>query len=131
MGRRFLSSVAGLRGGHPTIAYLTTKGAIISLTKSMATSHGAEGIRVNAIAPGFVHTPMVSAQGLSDEDRERRKLATPLQTEGTGWDVGDAVLFLASDQSRWITGTVLPVDAGLTSTLGITSTMTVTSPSSG
>jgi NAD(P)-dependent dehydrogenase (short-subunit alcohol dehydrogenase family) len=113
-----MSSAAGLRGGHPYIAYSTSKAAIVGLTKAMAASHGSEGIRVNAVAPGFAYTPMVDAQGLSEEVRERRRLAAPLGTEGTGWDVGETVLFLASPRSRWITGVILPVDAGLTSTLG-------------
>jgi NAD(P)-dependent dehydrogenase (short-subunit alcohol dehydrogenase family) len=124
-----MSSVFGLRGGAPLVAYSTTKGAVNSLTQTMATQHAADGIRVNAVAPGLVYTPMVSAQGLSDEkDRELRRLAAPLEVEGTGWDVGDAVLFLASARARWITGIVLPVDAGLTATLHMRSTMTVSSP---
>lgn len=123
-----MSSVAGLRGGTPLLAYATSKGAINSLTQTMATQHAADGIRVNAVAPGFVYTPMVYAQGLSDEDRELRRLAAPLATEGTGWDVGDAVLFLASAHARWITGVILPVDAGLTVTLNMRPTMTVSTP---
>jgi NAD(P)-dependent dehydrogenase (short-subunit alcohol dehydrogenase family) len=123
-----MSSVVGLLGGHPAVAYPTTKGAIISLTKTMAAIHGPDGIRVNAIAPGFVYTPIVYAQGLSEQAREQRRAASLLGTEGTGWDVGEAVLFLASPRSRWITGTVMPVDAGLTATLPMTTSMTVTSP---
>jgi NAD(P)-dependent dehydrogenase (short-subunit alcohol dehydrogenase family) len=111
-----MSSVAGLKGGHPRIAYSTTKGAVNALTQAMAVHHAADGIRVNAVAPGFAYTPMVYGPGLSDEDRELRRLAAPLGTEGTGWDVGDAVLFLAGARARWITGVVLPVDAGLTAT---------------
>lgn len=122
-----MSSVLGLVGGHPGVAYPTTKAAIIGLTKSMAAHHGREGIRVNALAPGYVHTPMVSSQGIDEDARERRRLAAPLATEGTGWDVGEAVLFLASPRSRWITGVVLPVDAGLTATLGADNTPSVTS----
>lgn len=122
-----MSSVLGLRGGHPAIGYPTTKAAIIGLTRTMAIHHGPEGIRVNAVAPGFVYTPMVYAQGLSDADRERRRLAAPLRSEGTGWDTGQAVLFLASPRSGWITGTVLPVDAGLTASIGMSDSMTVTS----
>jgi len=111
-----MSSVAGLAGGIPLIGYSASKGAVNTLTKTMATQHGPDGIRVNAIAPGFVNTPLVATHGLSEEDRERRRLAAPLQVEGTGWDVGEAVLFLASPRSKWITGTVLAVDAGLTAT---------------
>jgi NAD(P)-dependent dehydrogenase (short-subunit alcohol dehydrogenase family) len=122
-----MSSVLGLFGGHPAVAYSTTKAAIIGLTKSMAGHHGHEGIRVNALAPGYVYTPMVYSQGVDQAAREQRRLATPMQTEGTGWDVGEAVLFLASPRSRWITGVVLPVDAGLTATLGGLDVPSVTS----
>lgn len=122
-----ISSVLGMRGGHPAVAYPTTKAAIIGLTKSMATHHGPEGIRVNAIAPGFAYTPMVSAQGLSEDDRERRRLAAPLHTEGTGWDTAEAVLYLAGPRSRWVTGVVLTVDGGLTSAIGMSGSMSVTS----
>ncbi|MDF2707630.1 MAG: oxidoreductase [Nonomuraea muscovyensis] len=123
-----LSSAAGLVGGHPSLAYSTAKGAIVNLTRSMAAAHGPDGIRVNAVAPGYMYTPNVYAQGLSEDDRERRRLAAPLRTEGTGWDVGEAVLFLAGGRSRWITGVVLPVDAGLTSALAVPDSMTVQSP---
>jgi enoyl-[acyl-carrier-protein] reductase (NADH) len=58
---------------------------------------------------------LVYAQGMSVEMRESRKNRSLLQVEGTGWDVGNAVAFLASDAARWITGVVLPVDAGVTS----------------
>jgi NAD(P)-dependent dehydrogenase (short-subunit alcohol dehydrogenase family) len=109
-----LSSVAGIAGGLTMLAYATSKGAILSLTRTMAAQHGPEGIRVNAVAPGFVYTPMVSAPGMTDEKREQRRVAAPLGTEGTGWDVAEAVVFLAGPASRWITGVTLPVDAGLT-----------------
>jgi len=107
-----LSSIVGTQGGHPTLLYPTSKGAIISLTRTMAAHHGRDGIRVNCIAPGSVHTPMVYARGMSEEVREARKNRSLLGTEGTGWDVGYGALFLASDESRWITGIVLPIDAG-------------------
>lgn len=109
-----IASVAGLRGGHPNLLYTTTKGAIVQMTRAMASSHGLEGIRVNCIAPGMVYTPMVNARGMSPQLREQRRQRSLLQTEGTGWDVGNAVVYLASDQARWVTGVVLPVDAGTT-----------------
>ena len=84
------------------------------MTRAMAANHGPEGIRVNCIAPGMVYTPMVSAGGMSEDLREKRRKRSLLQTEGTGWDVGNAVVYLASEQSRWVTGIVLPVDAGTT-----------------
>jgi NAD(P)-dependent dehydrogenase (short-subunit alcohol dehydrogenase family) len=107
-----LSSAAGLLGGHPALLYATSKGAIVQMTRVMATQHGEAGIRVNCVAPGMVYTPMVSSRGLSEEMREVRRRRSLLKTEGTGWDVGAAVLFLASDLARWITGVTLPVDAG-------------------
>lgn len=109
-----MSSVAGLTGGHPHLLYSTTKGAIVNLTRSMASHHGRDGIRVNAVAPGMVYTPMVSSRGMPDELRDSRRRRSLLQTEGTGWDVGYAVLYLASDEARWVTGVTLPVDAGTT-----------------
>jgi NAD(P)-dependent dehydrogenase (short-subunit alcohol dehydrogenase family) len=109
-----LASVAGLTGGHPGLLYATSKGAVVNLTRAMAAHHGRDGIRVNAVAPGMVYTPMVSSRGMTPELREARRLRSLLQTEGTGWDVGQAVLFLASDEARWITGVTLPVDAGAT-----------------
>ncbi|HVD00206.1 MAG TPA: SDR family oxidoreductase [Candidatus Dormibacteraeota bacterium] len=107
-----LASVAGLQGGHPSLLYPTTKAAVIGLTRAMAAHHGPSGIRVNAIAPGMVYTPMVYTRGMSDEMRETRRRRSLLQTEGTGWDVGRAVVYLSSDDARWVTGIVLPVDAG-------------------
>ncbi|CDR05240.1 SDR family NAD(P)-dependent oxidoreductase [Streptomyces iranensis] len=110
-----VSSVAGLHGGHPNIAYPVTKGAIVPLTRAMAAHHGAEGIRVNAVAPGMVYTPMVATRpGMTEAVRETRRGRSLLGTEGSGWDVGEAVAFLAGRRAAWITGVVLPVDAGAT-----------------
>lgn len=113
-----IASVAGLVGGHPSLLYPTSKGAVVNMTRAMASQHGAEGIRVNCIAPGMVYTPMVSSRGMTAEMRETRRMRSLLQTEGTGWDVGNAVLYLVSDESRWVTGIILPVDAGATAGAG-------------
>ena len=107
-----LASFAGLFGGHPHLLYPTTKGAVVNMTRAMAAHHAPQGIRVNAIAPGMVYTPMVYAGGMSEELREARRNRSLLKTEGTGWDIGNAVLYLASDEARWVTGITLPVDAG-------------------
>jgi len=107
-----MASITGVMGGFPHLCYPTTKGAIISMTRSMAAHHARDGIRVNCIAPGLVYTPYVAGAGMSAEMRAQRSLSTPLGTEGTAWDVAGAAVFLASDEARWITGVVLPVDAG-------------------
>ncbi|MBO9354185.1 SDR family oxidoreductase [Bordetella petrii] len=109
-----IASVAGLMGGHPSLLYPTSKGAVVNMTRAMAAHHGEEGIRVNCVAPGMVHTPMVYARGMSDEKREIRRKRSLLGTEGSGWDVGHAIRYLASDEARWVTGVVFPVDAGTT-----------------
>ena len=115
-----VSSIAGLRA-HSQTPYTTTKAAVQGLTFSMAADHGKDNIRVNCIAPGLLHTPM-TAPRMTDEQREQRKSAAPLGTEGTAWDVAHAAVFLASDEARWITGIVLPVEAGLTMTTPVTYT---------
>ena len=73
------------------------------MTRAMAVHHGPQGIRVNCVCPGMVYTPMMYAPGMSDEAREARKNRSILKTEGTGWDVGAAVRFLAGDEARWMT----------------------------
>jgi NAD(P)-dependent dehydrogenase (short-subunit alcohol dehydrogenase family) len=113
-----MSSISALRGDG-TVAYSAAKGGLTAMTVDMAYSHGRQGIRVNAVAPGHITTPMVhSVQGDGPEaafrDRMRAE-AGLLGTEGTGWDVAFAVAFLASDEARWITGVVLPVDSGVLS----------------
>ncbi|WP_104136075.1 SDR family NAD(P)-dependent oxidoreductase [Cryobacterium sp. Y62] len=107
-----MGSIQGLRGGHPALMYPVSKGALLAMTQSMAVHHGRQGIRVNYVAPGYVYTPRVASRGMSEDERRERAESTLLGTEGTAWDVAEAVAFLASDQSRWITGVALPVDAG-------------------
>ena len=113
-----ISSIAGLRA-HSSTPYTTSKAAVQGLTISMAADHGPEGIRVNCIAPGLVYSPMVAPR-MDADLREIRKNAAPLRTEGDSWDIGYAALFLASDESRWINGVILPVDAGLTAVTPVT-----------
>ena len=108
-----VSSVAALRG-HGRTAYAAAKAGVIGFVRSVAAQLGPKGVRVNAIAPGMVWTPMV--ENLGQEMRERRRKASPLATEGTGWDVGWAAVYLASDEARWVTGQTLVVDGGVTLT---------------
>jgi NAD(P)-dependent dehydrogenase (short-subunit alcohol dehydrogenase family) len=113
-----VSSISALRGDG-TAAYSAAKGGITALTVDMAYSHGRQGIRVNAIAPGHITTPMVlsvSESGPRTEFMNRmRAEAGLLGTPGTGWDVAWAAAFLASDEARWITGVTLPVESGVLS----------------
>ena len=110
-----ISSISALRPRGLT-PYSVSKGAVIALTRAMAIDHAPQGIRVNCIAPGPVYTPMVYSGGMSADLRERRRRASPLGVEGTGWDIGYAALFLCSDEARYVTGVVLPVDGGVTIT---------------
>ena len=81
----------------------TTNCIYQNMTRAMAVHHGPQGIRVNCVCPGMVYTPMMYSPGMSDEAREARKSRSILKTEGTGWDVGAAVRFLAGDEARWMT----------------------------
>ena len=115
-----VSSIAALRSPNmtPEVAYGASKGAVISLTRNMAAYHGRDGVRVNCIVPGYLYASMVSK--ITDEYRDLRRRTVPLGTEGTAWDVAWTAVFLASDESRWISGVMLPIDAGLLATTPLT-----------
>ena len=106
--------------GRNTTAYSLTKGALDSFTKSLAFESGKEGVRVNAIAPGSITTPQLlhNIEQLTIEGKKqfRDMIETiyPLRKIGEAEDVAQAAVFLASEQAKWITGTILPVDGGLT-----------------
>lgn len=113
-----IASISALRGDG-TLAYSAAKGGLIAMTVDMAYSHGRQGIRVNAVAPGHITTPMVhsvSAPGPRAAFMDTmRAEAGLLGTPGDGWDVGWAAAFLAGDEARWITGVTLPVESGVLS----------------
>ena len=107
-----IASIDGLRAGFKrNVPYAVTKAGLVQLSRVMAVHHGRDNIRVNAIAPGHIHGAFV--RKLAADTRDLRRRAGPLGTEGTAWDVAWAAVFLASDESRWISGVVLPIDAGL------------------
>ena len=108
-----VSSISALRPRGLTV-YSASKAAVIGLTRAMAVDHGRDNIRVNCVAPGPVYTPMVYERGMPPQARDRRRKASVLGIEGTGWDIGLAVRFLLSDQARYITGHTLVVDGGAT-----------------
>jgi NAD(P)-dependent dehydrogenase (short-subunit alcohol dehydrogenase family) len=109
-----VSSIAGalgLMGSSGAVAYSTAKAGLHGFTHSVAADYAAENIRANCIIVGSVHTPMVAHLGA--EARERRKNMVPMKTEGTAWDIAHGAVYLASDESRWVTGILLPIDGGL------------------
>ena len=108
-----ISSMASQYGIPKVIAYTASKSAIEGMTRAMAVELSPKGILVNCIAPGFIATDM-SARAL-DSDAERKQKVfsrTPMGRMGNPADIGDAALFLASDQAKYVTGVVLPVDGG-------------------
>lgn len=98
------------RGDIGFAAYSASKAGVIGLTRSIAADFAADGIRANCLLAGLVNTPVLAKLG--EDARERRRLAVPLQTEGTAWDVAWAAVYLASDEARWVTGASIPVDGG-------------------
>ncbi|VFQ46299.1 SDR family NAD(P)-dependent oxidoreductase [Desulfoluna butyratoxydans] len=105
---------------RPSTAYSLTKGALESFTRALAFELGPKGVRVNAIAPGTVTTPQVEKnmerldQGAKDRFKAMVRSIYPMQALGDPEDVAHLAAFLASDQARWITGGIFPVDGGLT-----------------
>ncbi|GAA3877576.1 glucose 1-dehydrogenase [Leifsonia kafniensis] len=109
-----VSSVSGVRGGSGLGAYNATKHAVIGLTRSAAHDNGPIGIRVNAVAPGPIETPMLAKTRIAIPGGvEARIASTPLRRAGTGAEVGEAAAWLLSDRASHVSGVVLPVDGGL------------------
>ncbi len=106
------SSVVGIVGVRNRAAYSMSKGAIIALTKNMALDYAAEGVRVNAVCPGFAETGLTTGLFADSEKRERIRAMHPMGRFPTAEDVARAVLFLCSDDAACITGQALAVDGG-------------------
>ena len=107
-----VSSVTALRPkpGRSSAQYTVNKSAVVGLTRALALDHADDNIRANCIMPGLMWTPRLASA--SSDAREMRRTSTPLPVEGQSWDIGNAALFLASDEARFITGITLPVDGG-------------------
>jgi NAD(P)-dependent dehydrogenase (short-subunit alcohol dehydrogenase family) len=114
-----VSSIAAVRyTGYPYIAYYAAKAAVNNFTMGLALQYAKDGIRVNAIMPGLMNTPLIFQQisgqyADADEMVRARDAACPMGRMGTAWDIANAALFLASDDAQYITGVSLPVDGGL------------------
>lgn len=113
------ASIAGLRAIPDDAAYCASKAAVIMLTKCMALDGARDGIRVNCVCPGFVQTPMIDGYFADQPDPDAaRAFATglhPLGRLGEPIDIAEGFVYLASDQARWVTGSAMVVDGGLTS----------------
>ena len=114
-----VSSIDGLSAGmfHNT-PYAVAKGALHMLTKTTAAYHGREGIRANCIAPGPIHASFTTS--LSPTTRDLRSRSVPLGTEGTAWDIAWGAVYLASDEARWVSGVIIPIDGGLLASAPLT-----------
>jgi NAD(P)-dependent dehydrogenase (short-subunit alcohol dehydrogenase family) len=109
------SSLGGLVGGAGRAAYHSAKHGVLGLTKSVALQYAPSGIRVNAVCPGTIETPMVERMTASKElDPDATLAVTPMKRYGTGEEIAAAVLWLCSDAASYVTGVALPVDGGYT-----------------
>jgi NAD(P)-dependent dehydrogenase (short-subunit alcohol dehydrogenase family) len=114
------ASIAALRGAQDAHAYTASKGAILALTRAIAVTYGPKGIRANTLCPGVIDTEMIHATLISEKNiGDLLARNTPLQRNGTPQDVADVALFLASDQSRFVTGEAFAVDGGIIQHLGL------------
>jgi NAD(P)-dependent dehydrogenase (short-subunit alcohol dehydrogenase family) len=115
-----MGSNLGLVGTRGAAAYATSKGAIVQLTRAMALDHAADGVRVNCVCPGTIETPLVQRQRVgrtAEQEREaaeRVKLRFPLGRIGEPAEVASLVVFLASDESSFVTGAIFSADGGYT-----------------
>ncbi|TVR20710.1 MAG: glucose 1-dehydrogenase [Anaerolineaceae bacterium] len=108
------SFVASLGAATPQLAYTASKGAVLSMTRELATIHAREGIRVNALCPGPLRTELLMKYLNTDEKKQRRLVHIPMGRFGEAQEIAYAVLYLASDESSFVTGTNFLVDGGIT-----------------
>ena len=109
------SFVAHMGAATPQIAYTASKGAVLAMTREIATIYARQGIRANALCPGPIMTPMLAKFLSDDEKRNRRLVHIPMGRFGEPIEIANGALFLASDESSWMTGQSLIIDGGITS----------------
>ena len=109
-----ISSIYGIIGSETSAAYHASKGAVRILTKAAAIQYAADNIRVNSVHPGFVDSPMTAASHALPEVHNLRLSRTPLGRMGTPEDIAAGILYLASDESSFVTGSELVIDGGMT-----------------
>ena len=109
-----ISSIYGIIGSETSAAYHASKGAVRILTKAAAIQYAADNIRVNSVHPGFVDSPMTAARHALPEVHHLRISRTPLGRMGTPEDIAAGILYLASDESSFVTGSELVIDGGMT-----------------
>ena len=109
-----ISSIYGIVGSETSAAYHASKGAVRIFTKAAAIQYASEGIRVNSVHPGFVDSPMTAASHALPEVHDLRIVRTPLGRMGTPEDIAAGILYLASDESTFVTGSELVIDGGMT-----------------
>ncbi len=107
------SFVAVMGAATPQIAYTASKGAVLAMTRELAVVHAREGIRINALCPGPLHTELLMSFLDTEEKKQRRLMHVPMGRFGEAEEMAKAVLFLASDDSSYITGTALSIDGGV------------------
>ncbi|WP_312837364.1 SDR family NAD(P)-dependent oxidoreductase [Atlantibacter hermannii] len=112
------SSVSGLGGDWGMSVYNAAKGAVTNFTRALAMDYGADGVRVNAICPGFTFTELTEDMKQNEPLLQKFYERIPLKRAGEPEDIADAIAFIASDDARYITGVNLPVDGGLTASNG-------------
>jgi NAD(P)-dependent dehydrogenase (short-subunit alcohol dehydrogenase family) len=112
------ASTAAIRYTYPNVGYAASKGAVRQLTQNIGVQYAPQGIRCNAVLPGFIATPRITARLKRSnpddwEDKLRERLdAVPAGRFGTGWDVAYAVLYLASDEASFVTASEIVIDGG-------------------
>jgi NAD(P)-dependent dehydrogenase (short-subunit alcohol dehydrogenase family) len=112
-----MGSMGGLRGAAMTVAYSTSKGGVVLMAKALADALGPDGIRVNAVCPGLIDTLLLRTTPGVSEATEGFLQRTPLRRLGQPAEIGDAIAWLGSDLSSYVSGIALPIDGGLTSVI--------------